>query len=466
MKHLQETDRESFRDRMVTVDEQGKRKWIYPVRPKGRFYRWRTWVSYIFLLLFFLLPFIKINGNPLFMIQVLERKFILFSVVFWPQDFFLFMLGMLTFIVFIVVFTVIFGRVFCGWVCPQTIFMEMVFRKIEYWIEGDAHQQRLISAGLSETKNLLKRTGKLIVFFLVSFLIANTFLAYIIGVDELMTIATGSISNHLGGLIAILIFTTVFFLVYAFVREQVCCIVCPYGRLQGVLLDRNSMVVAYDYKRGEPREKIHKQETRTQGDCIDCGLCVRVCPTGIDIRNGTQLECINCTACMDACDGIMDQVGFKKGLIRYASENNIDRHEKLHFTARMKGYSFVLFLLIGILVSLLATRTDLDTTILRAQGQLFQEQEGGKISNLYNIELINKTHEDIPVTLKLENMDGEIKMIGKDIRVKAESEARSAFFVIRENGNIREQKTKFRVGIYENGIRIGTAKSTFFGPFN
>lgn len=459
-----ETNSESFRDRLVTVDEEGKRKWIYAVKPKGRYYNWRSWVSWGYLIVFFLLPFLKVNGNPLFMINVLERKFILFSVVFWPQDFFIFMLGMLTFILFVVLFTVVFGRVFCGWVCPQTIFMEMVFRKIEYAIEGSANDQLRIKHLPWNREKIIKRGGKYFAFFILSFLIANTFLAYLIGIDDLKQIITDPLSGHVAGFIAIIVFTTAFFLVYAFAREQICTIVCPYGRLQGVMLDKNSVVVAYDYKRGEERAKLKKSEERSAGDCIDCGLCVRVCPTGIDIRNGTQLECINCTACIDACDSIMDQVGFKRGLIKYASENNIAKHEKLHFTPRMKGYSFVLLILVGVLVTLLATRQDIDTTVLRAQGQLYQEQPDNKISNLYNIELINKSHNDIPVQLKLENMNGEIKMIGVDVIVKKESEGLGTFFVIRKANEIKERKTKFKIGVYQDGIRISTATTSFFGP--
>lgn len=457
---------DSFRDRLATVDDEGKRKWVYATQPQGRFYNWRTWVSWGYLLFFLVLPFLKINGNPLFMINILERRFILFSVVFWPQDFFIFMLGMLTFVLFVVLFTVVFGRVFCGWVCPQTIFMEMVFRKIEYWIEGDAMQQHRIRNSPWNKEKIIKRGGKLLVFFIVSFIIANYFLAYIIGVDELSKIIFEPLSMHVGSFAAIIFFTTAFFLVYSFAREQICTIVCPYGRLQGVMLDKNSVVVAYDYKRGEQRAKLKKNEARASGDCVDCGLCVRVCPTGIDIRNGTQMECINCTACIDACDSIMDHVGFKRGLIKYASENNIVLNEKLHFTTRMKAYSFVLLVLVGILVTLLSTRQDIDATVLRVQGQLFQEQEGNKVSNLYNIELINKTHKDIPVELKLENMNGEIKLVGHNIVVKKEAEGLGTFFVYRDTKKVTSRKTKFKVGIYQDGKRIATATTSFFGPVN
>ena len=461
---MEKVEPKSFRDSLTTVDEEGKRKWIYPTKPFGKFYKWRTGITWLYLIAFFGIPFITLNENPLFLLNILNRKFILFGVIFWPQDFFIFMLGMLTFILFVVLFTVVFGRVFCGWICPQTIFMEMLFRKIEYWIEGDASSQKKISNQKWNREKILKRGGKLILFFILSFLIANTLLAYIIGKDELIKIITEPISEHFSGLIAIILFTLTFFAVYTFAREQICTIVCPSGRLQGVMLDKNSIVVAYDYVRGEQRGKIVKTEERSKGDCIDCGLCVRVCPTGIDIRNGTQLECINCTACIDACDSIMEKVGYEKGLIKYASENNIINKTKLTFNSRLKAYTFVLTLLMGLLIVLLATRSDIDSTVLRAQGQLYQELGKDKISNLYNIQLLNKTHKDIPVQVMLEGMDGDVKIIGNALNVKKESEAVGTFFVTRSANKIIERKTKFKVVVIANGKVISKASTSFFGP--
>ncbi|HLP13584.1 MAG TPA: cytochrome c oxidase accessory protein CcoG [Flavobacteriales bacterium] len=455
---------ETFRDEVGTINKQGKRNWIYAQKPKGKFYRARTFVSLVFLSLFFTLPFIKIHGNPIFLFNVLERKFIFFGVTFWPQDFFIFGIGMLTFILFIVVFTVVYGRVFCGWVCPQTVFMEMVFRKIEYLIEGDAAHQRALNNGPWNSKKVVKKTIKHTVFFILAYIIAHTFLAYIIGVDELYRIMNEPLSQHIGGFIAILAFTGVFYGVYAWFREQVCLIVCPYGRLQGVMTDKNSILVAYDYKRGEPREKYKKSSTQPMGDCIDCFQCVKVCPVAIDIRNGTQLECTSCTACMDACDFMMEKTGRKKGLIRYASENGIAKGEKLRITTRIVAYTGVLLLLIGILTVLLVTRKDVDATILRTPGMLFQKQENKMISNLYNIKLINKTQETVPITLKLESGKGHIQMVGKNITVKKESKGESSFFIFLPEETITNRKTTLYVGVYSGNTKLETVKTTFLGP--
>ncbi len=455
---------ESFRDSIATIAEDGKRKWIFAQKPKGKFYNARTLVSVFYLLLFFSLPFVRVNGEPFFLFNVLERRFIFFGVTFWPQDFFIFGIGMLVFIVFIVLFTVVFGRVFCGWVCPQTIFMEMVFRRIEYWIEGDAPHQRQLDQMSWNTEKIMKRGIKHVTFFLISFLIANTFLAYIIGTDELFKIIREPVSRHIGGFSSLLIFTGIFYAVYAWFREQVCLIVCPYGRLQGVMTDRNSILVAYDYLRGEPRGKFSKTENTGKGDCIDCAQCVKVCPVAIDIRNGTQLECTNCTACIDACDFMMEKTGKPKGLIRYASENGIEKGEKLRLNARIIAYSSVLIALIGVLVILLVTRKDVDATILRTPGMLFQEQDHDRISNLYTIRLINKSHKDVPVTLKLESGKGEIQLVGKQIKVPKASKAETAFFIILPKKNIKERKTKLYIGIYNGNERLETVSTTFLGP--
>ena len=480
--------KESFRDSVATISKEGKRNFINPKKPKGRLFNLRTRFSIFYLIVFFTLPFIKVNGEPLLMLNIIARKFIIFGMVFWPQDFFIFGIAMLAFVVFVILFTVVFGRVFCGWACPQTIFMEMVFRKIEYWIDGDATKQNLLKSMPWNAEKIRKRSLKFILFFAISFIIANFFLAYLISMDELLGYLRNP-SAHIGTLISLLIFTSVFFFVYWWFREQVCIVVCPYGRLQGVLLDKNSIVVAYDHKRGEPRGKLKKSDDHDckcvdckedgacksiaakfeaiapQGDCIDCLACVRVCPTGIDIRNGTQLECINCTACIDACDAIMVSVEKPKGLIRYASENSITNGVKLKFTPRIKGYVAVLTLLLSLLVFLLVSRTDLDARLMRTAGMTYTSLPDGRISNLYNLKLANKTHKDIPFTLKLENIPGEIEFVGSSsLLVKKEDYSHLQFFVKLNRSNVKGWKTPLSIGMYENGIKIKTVTANFIGP--
>lgn len=464
-------EQESFRDRIATVDARGKRKWVYAQKPKGKFYNIRTWVSWGFFALFFTIPFIKVHGRPLFLFNIPEAKFILFGKIFWPQDFIIFGLTMVTFIVFIVLFTAAFGRLFCGWVCPQTIFMEMLFRKVEYLIEGDAAKQRVLNNGPWTSEKIRKKITKHLVFYLMAFIIANFFLSYIIGMDELRNIISEPVGEHIVGFISLLVFSAVFYGVYAFFREQVCTVVCPYGRLQSVLLDRNSVIVAYDHKRGEPRRKYKKEQVAelNPGDCIDCFQCVKVCPTGIDIRNGTQMECVGCTACIDACDKMMEAVHRPKGLIRYASENGISEGKKLGFTGRMKFYSVILLVLTGVLTLLLLSRKDIDGTIIRTKGLTYQERGTDSLSNLFNIKVINKTEKNIPVTLQLEGEArnaGKIELVGAtNIHLNQEDQATGSFFIVLPRKFVTSRKMGLRIGLYEGDKRITTLKTNFTGPF-
>ncbi|MFY7840913.1 MAG: cytochrome c oxidase accessory protein CcoG [Lacibacter sp.] len=461
----QEQKKESFRDRIATVDAQGKRKWIFAQKPKGKFYNIRTYVSFFFFLIFVTLPFIHVNGRPLFMFNIPQAKFIIFGKVFWPQDFFIFGIIMITFIVFIVLFTAAFGRLFCGWVCPQTIFMEMLFRKLEYAIEGSAAKQKTLAEGGWTSEKIARKATKHIVFYLLAFIIANFFLAYIVGVKDLWAMIKHPADN-VGTIASLMVFSAVFYAVYAFFREQACTVVCPYGRLQGVLLDKNSMIVAYDYKRGEERKKFNKKEERTAGDCIDCHQCVKVCPTGIDIRNGTQMECVGCTACIDACDHMMESVGFKKGLIRYASENGIANHEKLHYTRRMKMYTGLLIVLTGLLTTLLLSQKEIKATVMRTPGLLYQEKGQDSISNLYNIKIVNKTMNDIPLTVKLEGENGTVQQVGNAIHVKKEGQGAGSFFIILPKQVIKQRKTVLHVSLYEGNKKITTVKTNFLGPIS
>lgn len=456
---------QSYRNEIGTVTKEGKRKWIYPKKPSGRFYNARTIVSFFLLAILIAAPFIKINNQPFVLFDFINRKFVLFGIYFGPHDFHIFVLAMIAIIVFVVLFTAVFGRVFCGWACPQTIFMEMVFRKIEYWIEGDANDQRKLKAAPWTSKKFLKKTAKHLIFFAIAFFISNIFLSYLIGMDELLKIITDSPSNHIQGLLTITAFSGVFYFIFSSFREQVCTIVCPYGRLQGVLLDRDSIVIAYDNVRGEPRKKFRKDEGwDNRGDCIDCFQCVDVCPTGIDIRNGIQLECVNCTACIDACDYVMDKVNKPRGLIRYASVNSIEKKSKFRFTPRAIGYSVLLVALTGVLAYLLITRTDFSINILRTPGLLFQEQPGDMVSNIYDLNVVNKTFRQVPVNLKLENINGELKLIGKDLVLEPQGIIDAKFMILIPESEINRMNIPVEIGVYSTDKLLEKIKTSFLAP--
>ncbi|SNQ42178.1 cytochrome c oxidase accessory protein CcoG [Cellulophaga lytica] len=463
---------EKFRDSIGTIDTDGKRAWVFPKKPSGKFYNYRKIVSYTLLLFLLVSPFIKIKGNQFILFNVIDRRFNIFGFPFWPQDFHLVVISMIIGVVFIALFTVAFGRIFCGWMCPQTIFLEMVFRRIEYWIEGDRGAQMRLDKQKWDAVKIRKRVTKWIIFFVISFIIANVFLAYLIGSDTLIKYITDGPLLHTSTMISLLIFTAVFYFVFTWFREQVCIIACPYGRMQGVLLDNKSIVVAYDHKRGEGengRKKFRKNEDRTalgHGDCIDCSQCVNVCPTGIDIRNGTQLECVNCTACIDECNTIMEKVNLPKGLIRYASEDNIEKKTKFKFTPRLKGYSAVLIVLIGLLIGMLFLRNDLEANILRLPGQLYEHKEGNIISNVYTFKLVNKTTEDVTdVSFKLLSHKGTIKLVThKNFNVPAQELAEGTLFIEINNAALNGDKDKLKIGVYSNNKLVETTTARFLAP--
>ena len=458
---------EEFRNTLATVDEKGRRVWVYPKKPAGRFHNARVLVTVVLLSIFFSGPFIHIDGQPLLLLNIFERKFVVFGQAFWPQDFFLLALTLITFFVFVILFTVVFGRVWCGWACPQTLFMEMVFRKMEYWIEGNAHEQRKLNMAPWDGKKILKKGLKQFIFIIISIIISHTAMAYLIGIDQVKQIVSQPPTEHMAGFIGLVSFTGIFYFVFAWFREQACIAVCPYGRLQGVLLIKESIVVAYDWIRGEPKAKLKKNQVDpTKGDCIDCKLCVHVCPTGIDIRNGTQLECVNCTACIDACDEVMVKIGKPKGLIRYASYNSIKEGIQKLMSPRVIGYSIVLVALISFLSFMVATRSDIETTILKVPGTLYQRADDGTITNLYNVEFVNKTFDDITIELKVDSPeDAQLSKVGdQKVVVPAGEMLKSVYFVKIPPGKIKEAKTVLSVGVYSGNKRIEKVTVKFIGP--
>ncbi len=456
----------SFRDRIATVDEEGRRKWIYARKVSGPFHTARDIFHAVLLIIFFAGPFITINGHPALLLDVIHRRFVILGVAFWPQDFHIFVLAMVAGIVAILLFTAVYGRLFCGWACPQTVFMESVFRRIEYWIEGDAPAQKKLNAAPWTGRKILKKGLKHAVFYGISFTIGNWFLAYIMGKDAWWRLVTDPPSQHIQGLTIMIIFSGVFYYVFAFFREQVCTLVCPYGRFQSVLLDPNSIVISYDFVRGEPRAKLGRNRPAEAGDCIDCHQCVDVCPTGIDIRNGTQLECINCTNCIDACNHVMEKVGKPKGLIRYASYNSIKTGRRQLFTSRVIGYSAVLLLLGTLVGVMLASRAPTETTILRAPGSLYQTQADGRISNLYTVKVVNKSFDSLTVEFRLLKPKGELSLVGGSLVVPPQQVVRRALFVILPPDEITGEKVPVLIGVYSNSRLLEKVATAFMGPLS
>ncbi len=456
---------ESFRDKIATAETDGRRIWMYPAKPEGRLHRARSIVATGLIIFFFIAPFLKYNDHSLLLFNIFERHFIFFGLIFKPQDFHLVVLAVLALVIFIVLFTAVFGRLFCGWVCPQTIFLEMIFRKLDYLIDGSQVQQKILANAPWTGTKIFKRVLKHSIFMFLSIVICNYTIAYIVGVDKTIEIITQSPLNHPTAFAAIMILSFLFYGVFSWFREQACTMVCPYGRLQSVLIDSNTIVVAYDYLRGEPRGKNKPGVEKVQrGDCIDCYACVKVCPTGIDIRNGTQLECVNCTACIDACNDVMIKTKRPQGLVRYSSENKIAGSVKSRFTGRIVVYSVVLTLLLTLSIGLLLNRTDVEAIILRASGSMYYESEDS-IRNLYTAKITNKTFDELSLEFRLKSpIGGKLSIAAGEVNLEPEEITEAAIIIEIPNNLIYTTSLIVVIEILTDNKVIDEITTNFMAP--
>jgi cytochrome c oxidase accessory protein FixG len=463
---MHDEDHDTFRNALASVHADGRRKWVYAREPSGPRYRARTYLSWFLLAFLFSAPFIKVNGFQLILLDFLERRFVLFGLVFWPQDFYLVVLVALSVLVTLALVTTTVGRIWCGWLCPQTVFMEMLFRRIEFLIDGTAARQLRRDREPLTFDTLWRRVLKHAIFFGLSFVIANVFLAYIIGSEELIGIITDPPGRHWAGLAAITIFSFVFYAVFARFREQACTLACPYGRMMSALTDRQTITVAYDYRRGEPRgRRVHGASAPAQGDCVDCAQCVTVCPTGIDIRNGTQLECIACTACMDACDDVMVRLDQPKGLIRYTSHEAIQTGVSRGWGARSRGYAAVWFVLVSTVTTLVATRPDLDVLILRQAGTMYTSLPGDEFGNFYTVQIINRTNQEQALQYRVVRPEGaRLTPLGGIELAPVQGLTEGRFMLAVPRGSLTGASTEVAIDIIVDGRTLKTVASSFLGP--
>ncbi len=410
----------NYRDKLYTIDSKGNRNWVYPQIVWGKFLKLRSIVAYTLMIVYLIAPWIKYNGGSLILLNLHERKFTFFGADFWATDtiFFMFFLTSMGLILFLV--TSILGRVWCGWACPETVFLEFLFRPIERLIEGSASQRKRLDESPWSKEKIFKKTLKHGISAFCAVIIANTALAYFIGPDKLIEVMTSSPAANpvLFSVMIILILLMGF--QFGWFREQFCTVLCPYARFQSVMLDPDSLVIGYDLERGEPRGKVKDEEA--SGDCVDCKLCVRVCPTGIDIRNGLQLECINCSQCIDACDSIMDKVGRPRGLIRYDTERKLLGGARRFFRPRLVVYCLILAAYFSAFYYFLKIRTNFDFDVLReAKSSMFVESTDGRIMNQFKLRLSNKSGENEVFDIKIGGDTGEIQLISPltEIEVKA-----------------------------------------------
>ncbi len=378
-------------DRLASTTETGQRVKLYPADVKGFFRRLRTWIYGFLVLLFLGLPWLRVHGEPVLLMDVVHLQFTIFGVLFQSDDVLVLFLGLAIIGFGVAMITALYGRIWCGWACPQTVFIDVIYRRIERWIEGNSHSQKLLDKAPWTLNKLLKKGVKTLLFLMVSWIIAHSFLAYFVGSDRVMQLVTSNPLDHPIPAFLTLFLTVIIWFDFGVFREQFCIIACPYGRFQSVLMDPASGAIVYDAARGEPRSREAKD-----GACIDCFRCVQVCPTGVDIRRGIQMECIHCTACIDACDTVMTKIGAPKGLVRYGTQVALDGGQKSR--VRPFIYGVILIGLLGALGFVLHTRQPLRATVVRGH-QSFSVLADGGVLNMFTVHLYNRRGEAVTVTV-------------------------------------------------------------------
>lgn len=412
---------ESPEEVLTTLTKDGKRRWIYPTLAKGKHYTRRLVVAWALIVLYVGLPLLPINGKPAILLDFIHREFAFFGVIFYPTDTFLLMLFLISSLIAFVLFTALLGRVWCGWACPQTVYMEFLYRPLERLIEGKEHVRKKRNAGPWTFEKAWRKGVKLAVFLVISLGLAHTFVAYFVGWDSLVAWMTGPPTEHWGFFAMMGITTGLILFDFGYFREQMCTITCPYARIQSVLLDPDSLIVSYDENRGEPRGRRSKKKLKQEeagiiprlGDCIDCMACVRTCPTGIDIRDGLQMECIACTQCIDACDAIMLKIDKPTGLIRYTSENELAGKKTRIVRPRVVLYTVILLILSGLFLGALSMRGGYDVNVGRSVGEPYTVLPDDRIANRLRFRVRNQQEAAATFTIQaLEPSSAQINIVG------------------------------------------------------
>jgi cytochrome c oxidase accessory protein FixG len=448
---------------LPTLNEDGSRRWIRPKLTRGRWWKRRLVVGWTLIVAFTLIPYLKLGGKPLILLDLPHRRFTLFGTTFLPTDSMFLMLLLVGLFVGIFLVTAILGRVWCGWACPQTVYMELVYRPIERLIEGNRGRQMKLDREGPDGRRVVKN----VIFGIVSVFVANTFLAYFVGVSALLEWMTGPPSQHWGAFVVVAAVAALMFLDFGVLREQVCLVACPYGRFQSVLLDRRSLIVGYDARRGEPRGPLRErgQAGTAHGDCIDCAACVITCPTGIDIRDGLQMECIHCTQCIDACDVVMEKTGRPLGLIRYGARDELEGKPRRILRPRIVIYPFIMVLVWGGLVYALAHRGSADVTVLRGIGAPYGVLPDGRISNQLRVKIVNRSQETHRYAISIKDAQ-DLDLVSPDnpLEVEPGGAATASVFVMAEARSFPKGLREIDVEVRDGAGFISATHYRLLGP--
>jgi cytochrome c oxidase accessory protein FixG len=458
------------------MHKDGSRRWLYPTLTPGGLHRRRQIVGWVLITLFFGLPIAKIGGEPAMFLDIIHRRFVLFGKIFYATDTLLLWLFGMTLLLGVALFTAVFGRVWCGWACPQTVYMEFIFRPLDRLIEGKEGARRKLDDGPWTGEKIAKKGLKFAIYTLIGAAMAHTFVAYFVSWDQLLVWMQSSPATHWGFFLMMAITTALVVFDFYYFREQMCTIACPYARIQSVLQDRDSMIVSYDPNRGEPRGKRKKSAqaegevkliaSQPQGDCIDCGACVRTCPTGIDIRDGLQMECIGCTQCIDACDAIMISVKQPTGLIRYTSENALQGKPSALLRPRVGLYAALMLAVGGLFMLALSHAGGLEVEIFRAPGAPFSVLPTGEVSNRVKIRVHNRLAVAQNVRVELvEPAGARLQIVGPPTLALSPGQMRrEEAWVVMPAGAFKDGQVKgrFRVGDTPDAIR--EVSFTLLGP--
>ncbi len=447
---------------LSTLNADGSRRWLRPKVATGPFWRRRRVVAYGLMLVFFIIPYLEMKGKPVVLLDIPKREFTLLGTTFLSTDTLLFMLLLLSALIGIFLVTALLGRVWCGWACPQTVYLEFLFRPLERWLEGGrSGTVALDKAAMPRPRRLLKWT----VYLGLSLFLAHTFLAYFVGIDRLVEWVQLSPVEHPTAFLTMAITTAAIMFDFTYFREQTCLVACPYGRLQSVLLDRQSLIVGYDVQRGEPRARGTQERAADAGDCIDCGACVLTCPTGIDIRDGLQMECVHCTQCADACDEIMDRVSKPRGLIRYTTGDRLEGKPPKVLRPRVVLYPAALVAALGLFVYFLEARQDTDVTLLRGIGAPYTVDADDRVVNQIRVRVTNRGAVGRAYRIELVGAGGaRIVAPENPLRVAATELRTTSLFVVAPRSLFQRGERAVELRLSDGAAFAGTYPYVLVGP--